>query len=301
MLLYRRSFKLPRQINCERAEHIKLSRLTTYGLGGMCECYFPRTPYSACRIYEKLRKGGKVAVIGNGSDILASDYGFDGGVICLKRMRGILPISETEILCLAGTNVADILAYCKKRSIGGMEYMYGIPASIGGAAYMNAGVGQYSISQNIVGVKCFGDFNGFLSREKCNFGYRHSTMCDINCLILSVKLRFCKSSDIEIRERTEYFKNKRRHLPKGKSCGCVFKNGENYSAGELIDRAGFKGLRRGNAYVSEKHADFIINEGDCAADVKYLIDIVKRGVLEQFGVRLHEEVVYIGEFNDFNG
>jgi len=303
MLLYKGGLNncITNCLNCCR--RTKLAEITTYGLGGYADwCYFPRTTYQAKRIYSFLKAQGKeIAVIGNGSNVLVSDGGFGGGVICLKEMSGIIKLGGNKICCLAGTKISTILKYCKKNGLSGIEYMYGIPASIGGAAFMNAGVGEYSISRNIVSVNYFGDICGKINAKQCNFTYKHSTMRDINGIILSVTLQLTAASEKEIIQRIEFFKRKRAHLPKGKSCGCVFKNGENYSSGELIDKAGLKGLRCGGAYVSYEHANFIISGGSSADEVKKLIYKVKQSVLLKFGIELQEEVVYIGDFNDFNG
>lgn len=282
--------------NCCR--RVKLSDFTTYGLGGYAnECYFPKTPYQAKRIYNELKSSSKnIIVLGNGSNILAADSDVNDPVICLREMCGIIRVGKNRISCLAGTKISTILRYCKSNRLSGIEYMCGIPASIGGAAFMNAGIGKYSISQNIVNIDYFGDLCGKISAKQCNFSYKQSTMRNINGLILAVTLHLVTSSVEEIDEKINFFKLKRSHLPKGKSCGCVFKNGESYSSGELIDKSGLKGARFGGAYVSDQHANFIINGGGSADDVKQLIELVKRRVKEEFGIELQEEVVYIGDF-----
>ena len=121
-------------------------------------------------------------------------------------------------------------------------------------------------------------------------------MRDINGVILSVTLKLQPSSRQEIDEKITYYRLKRRHLPKGKSCGCVFKNGEDYYSAKLIEMAGLKGLRCGGAFISDEHANFIINDGGHSGDVKRLIDTAKNLVMIQFGKQLQEEVVYIGDF-----
>lgn len=303
MLLYKSGLRNYAANALKCCRRIKLSEITTYGLGGYAdECYFPKTPYQAKLVYGALKDdGSKIAVLGNGSNVLASDKGFDGSIICMREMRGIIRLNKTRICCLAGTRISSILNYCKKNGLSGIEFMCGIPASIGGAAFMNAGIGNYSISQNIVNIDYFGDFCGKLGVKQCNFEYRQSTMRSINGLILSVTLKLSSAEPGEIEEKINYFKSKRAHLPKGKSCGCVFKNGVNYSSGELIDKVGLKGMKSGGAYISPEHANFIINGGGSSEDVKRLVELAKRRVLLEFGVELQEEVVYIGEFNDFNG
>ena len=210
-------------------------------------------------------------------------------------------LSDPKLLCLAGITVPELLAYCKKHALSGLEFLYGIPATIGGAVYMNAGVSGKAIGDSVELVCAYDGKDLKFSRENCNFGYRRSTMRDINALILSTILNVQPSTAQKIEEEISFYKSRRSHLPKGKSCGCVFKNPENASAGYLIEAAGLKGFRYGGAVVSQMHANFILNDGGTASDVKTVIDTVKKRVLQKFGILLKEEVVYIGEFNDFNG
>ena len=125
-------------------------------------------------------------------------------------------------------------------------------------------------------------------------------MCDINALILGLNLSKNAVLRETVKENIQKYLSKRRNQPKGKSCGCTFKNPPNLSAGKLIDEAGLKGLKIGGAEVSSSHANFIINNGDSACDVYRLIQTVKRRVFEFCGITLEEEVVYIGEFNYFD-
>ncbi len=304
MLLYKSGLKkCINEPKIKIASPFKFSENTTYGLGGTAiAAYFPRTVYEAKIAFDRLTLNAiPFEILGNGSNVLASDKGISGAVISTKNLRGIIRLDKNRLLCLAGTRTGELLTYCKNNLLGGLEYLYGIPATVGGAAYMNAGVNGAAIGNDIESVRVYDGKSYLLTREKCNFAYRHSTMRDINALILSIIVNVYDSSSDEIEERITYYRQRRSHLPKGKSCGCVFKNPEGTSAGYLIEKAGLKGLRLGGAYVSEQHASFIINEGGSAYDVKSLIDIVKTKVLEKFGILLNEEVVYIGEFNDFDG
>jgi UDP-N-acetylmuramate dehydrogenase len=141
------------------------------------------------------------------------------------------------------------------------------------------------------------------NHKMCNFTYKHSTMRDINVLILGLKCQVLPKEPNYVKEQINFYAEKRKHLPRGKSCGCVFQNPKNcaMSAGELIDKAGLKGTTCGGAVVSEKHANFILNNGNKALDVFWLIKRVKHEVYKKFGILLEEEVVYIGDFYDFNG
>ncbi len=299
MLLYKGGLQ-----SCVQGAHIAkenkfdFSKNTTYGLGGFADvAYYPKTVFEAKIAYDELKSNKiPITVIGNGSNVLASDNGVGGAVISTKKLEGIVRLSKDRLLCLAGTKIARLLEYCRKNELGGLEYLYAIPATVGGAAYMNAGVCGISISQNIESVHVYDGKSTVLPNEKCDFGYRHSTMRNISALILSIIVKVNSSCAAEIDERIRFYRERRAHLPKGKSCGCVFKNPEGFSAGYLIESAGLKGLRIGGAAVSDRHASFIINEGGKADDVKRLIETVKKRVFERFAIALSEEVVYIGEF-----
>lgn len=304
MLLYKGG--LLRAISPNRipkCDNFQFSRHTTYGLGGKAAvAYMPKSVYQAKLAYDLLKSNDiPYKVVGNGSNLLVSDKGYDGGVICTKNLKGIVRIDKDKIMCLAGTTVAQLLSYCKRNGLGGLEYMYGIPATVGGAAYMNAGVCGFALGDNIVNVKVYDGKTRVLPREICNFAYRRSTMRDINALILSIIAKVDAVPQDEIERRINYFKERRKHLPKGRSCGCVFKNPEKYSAGYLIEQAGLKGFTVGGASVSREHASFIINNNGSADDVRQVIEVVKREVLYKFGILLEEEVVYIGDFNEING
>ncbi|MDE7076841.1 MAG: UDP-N-acetylmuramate dehydrogenase [Clostridia bacterium] len=303
MLIYKSGLEnAVNSANIKQVAPFTFAKNTTYGLGGNAlKAYYPRTPWQAKQVYDNLKScGTRFEIVGCGSNLLVSDSGMEGEVISTRDLRGIIRLSADKLLCLAGTRISELLAYCKNHSLGGLEYLYGIPATVGGAAYMNAGVSGFAIGDNIVDVCVYDGKIAHFSHEMCKFGYRRSTMRDINALILSIIVKVDECSLQDIDDRISYFKNRRSHLPKGKSCGCVFKNPEGYCAGKLIDFAGLKGYKVGGARVSDIHADFILNEGATANDVKTLINLVKSRVFEKFGIVLEEEVVYIGEFNDFN-
>ena len=161
---------------------------------------------------------------------------------------------------------------------------------------MNGGAGGTYIENNVVNALFYnGDIRNF-SNKKCNFGNKYSIMRDVNCLILGAELRVYPESGEKVRNNISRRLDCRKSQPKGASCGCVFKNCGNASAGKIIDDVGLKGLSCGNAFVSFEHANFLINGGGCAADVYKLIGIVKEKVFERTGIKLEEEVVYIGDF-----
>lgn len=299
-LIQRSGSELVKRTCCDAS--FCFSKNTTYGLGGKADyCYYPQNIPQAVAVYEYLSRNNiEFVTLGNGSNILASDNNYHGAVVCTRKMKGIIRLNGTTLCCLSGTTTSDIINYCLKHNLTGLEFLYGIPATVGGLVYMNGGAGGKYLNSNVISVKVYNGKIINLSNKNCDFSYKHSTMRDMNCPVLSVFLTVASEKSEIIKENLNNFKQLRNRLPKGKSCGCVFKNPVGFSAGKLIDGAQLKGLKIGGAYVSPVHANFIINDNACADDVVRLIEIIKRKVFEKYGVILEEEVVYIGEFNDFN-
>lgn len=284
----------------EKESGFNFTKHTTYGCGGVARtAYYPKTVEQATAVYDHLKQSGKsFEIIGNGSNILAADGGYAGEVVSTKYLQGIEHTSPNSFLCYAGSTVTQILEFCKTHGFSGLEYLAGIPASCGGLVFMNGGAGGKHISENVKSVQIYDGKIKTLTNKSCHFGNKHSIMRDIDCLILSTEFNFTTKTTEKVASEIEYYLEKRRMQPKGKSCGCVFKNYDGISAGKLIDDAGLKGLSIGGAVVSCEHANFIINTGTCSSDVYALIKEVKRRVYEKTGILLEEEVVYIGDFND---
>ena len=240
--------------------------------------------------------GAPPLVLGNGSDILAADGGCMREIICTKKLTGIVRVADDRLFCLAGTKVSTLLNYCRLRGLGGLEYLVNIPATIGGIAYMNGGAAGKYIGENVVSVTLYNGKTVKLSNYACHYSYKHSTMRDINAIILSILLKVYPSTRQEIEERLSAYSARRAHLPTGRSCGCVFKNPQGDYAARLIEMAGMKGQSCGGAYVSPVHANFIISDGGSAEDVCKLIELVREAVWRKFGVLLENEVVLLGDF-----
>ena len=288
--------------NVEFELDFDFSRHTTYGLGGRAEIgYFPKNSEEVKAVIDYLEQNcKKYVILGSGSNILASDKYFNGAVVSTENLNSIKIVGES-IVCGSGVKVSEFLKFCVKYGLSGYEYLAGIPATLGGLAYMNGGIPKRHIGDDIINI-CLYDGNvRKLSQNCCNFGNKYSTMRDINACILQIELQIKRSDSEIVRKNINNYLLSRKNQPKGKSCGCIFKNGTNYSAGQLIDECGLKGLSIGKAQVSNLHANFIINCGNCAQDVFNLISLVKRKVYEKTDILLEEEVVYIGEFDDFNG
>lgn len=239
-------------------------------------------------------------MLGGGSNVLAQDGFYDGYVLSTSRIKSLSVRVSGEDVALnvsCGVKVAEVLAFCIKEGYSGLEFLAGIPASMGGVLYMNAGAGGEYIESRVLSVRLSdGEKVRVLSREECNFTYKHSTMRDINCLILGAELALKRTSAKNVAANIKKRLSERGALPRGKSCGCVFENYCGVSAGRLIEDAGLKGAQKGGAFISEKHANFIINEGKASSDVYALIQQAKREVYNKFGITLREEVCYIGDF-----
>ena len=281
----------------------KFSGYTTYGLGGGARrAYFPRNLIEARAVFECARsQGDKIFILGGGSDVLASDGGFKGTVICTQKLSGVLRLGSGKIFCLAGTKISRLLSYCQKHCLGGLEYLAGIPATIGGVVCMNGGAGDKYISSNVHSVLIFNGVDVVLSAKDCNFTYKHSTMRDIDCIVLGVILKVEPSEESVIRSRIAERLANRCALPMGRSCGCVFKNvrlvdGRFISAGKIVQDCGLAGFGDARVFVSPEHCNFIINNGGSAREVACLIDKVRSIVMQKTGIELEEEVVRVGEF-----
>ena len=285
-------------VDVKKINNFSFAKNTTYACGGNADiAYFPNSISQATAVYDYLTEsGGDFVILGNGSNVLASDNDFKGAVLCTKNLRGISRIDRNKIFCHAGTKVSELMSFCVEQGLSGLEFLAGIPATVGGLALMNGGAGGIYIANNIVNVSLYNGSICNFSNKKCNFAYKYSIMRDIKALILGVELKVFPQDGEKVRANISSYLSHRRFHPKGASCGCVFKNIGNLSAGKLIDDCGLKGLRCGGAYVSDIHANFLINDGGHAYDIYKLITIVKEKVFELTGMKLEEEVVYIGDF-----
>ncbi len=275
---------------------------TTFQIGGPADCLiFPASMEETERIF-KLAAEYKVpfTILGNGSNVLVRDKGIRGLVIKFDRPMSRIEVDGTRIRAAAGAMLKDVSEVAATSNLTGLEFACGIPGSIGGAVFMNAGAYDGEMQDVIASVKAVdsrGEVHVF-PREELQLGYRHSIFQENGEAICEVELALAAGKQSEIREKMQGFTERREakqplELP---SAGSTFKRPEGYFAGTLIDQTGLKGLTVGGAQVSKKHAGFVVNAGEATAeDVQNLIHEVQRRVREAHGVELKPEVRIIGE------
>ena len=238
-----------------------------------------------------------LTVIGNGSNLLVSDKGVEGAVV--KYCDRSVTVSGEKIICGAGAMLSAVSAAARDSSLGGMEFAYGIPGSIGGAVYMNAGAYGGEIKDVIESCISVDTDGTVIKREKHELmlGYRESIYKGNKEVILSAVFDLKTADKAEISAKMDDYMARRRQkqpldMP---SAGSTFKRPAGYYAGALIEQADLKGVSVGGAEVSTLHAGFIINKGGATSeDVKRLIELVQERVYENSGVTLETEVKFIG-------
>ena len=274
----------------------RLARHTWYGLGGPAD-YFIQ-PADVDQLKEVVRRcrehSLKIYVLGCGSNLLVSDEGVRGAVIRLdaEAFRQVR-VEDDIVTAGAGVDLGQLVLECVKKGLSGLEGLTGIPGSIGGAVWMNAG-GQFGDIGTVVESTTVMDVHGKVydkAKPELAFDYRSSNIA--SRFILGATLRLTPADPEQImRTVQEAWIYKKNHQPLNtRNCGCVFKNPPGQSAGALIDRTGLKGLQAGGAKVSEKHANFIVAEKGCTSgDVLRLIDTVRDKVKEGTGIELETEI-----------
>jgi len=233
------------------------------------------------------------------SIVLISDAGFRGMVISLKKGFSGATIQDQKVEAGAGMIVPKLALQCEKAGLAGIETLAGVPGTVGGAVRMNAGAHGTEIFDFVTGVRFLeGDTVRWLPKTEIHFGYRHVPTFDSpGRIILSAELALRPDKRSEIEQRRKHFlKIRQKTQPINQPCsGSTFKNPPGLFAGKLIEEAGLKGLRIGNAAVSEKHGNFIVNEGKARADgVVRIIEKIRETIQARNGVSLELEIMLIG-------
>lgn len=242
-------------------------------------------------------------ILGNGSNLLVSDSGYRGVIIALSEGFDDISVSGNFIFTQAGAMLSRVSAFARDNSLTGMEFASGIPGSIGGAVFMNAGAYGGEM-KDIVDTVTVMDYSGnifVLKNSDMDFGYRHSVVEEKKLIVLSTVLRLSKGDRSVITGRMKELGESRisKQPLEYPSAGSTFKRPEGYFAGKLIMDAGLRGKSIGGAQVAEKHCGFIINKGGATAkDIAQLIRYVQNEVKCMFGVSIEPEVRFLGDFTE---
>ena len=276
-------------------ENYDFAKNSTIGVGGISPlAVFPNNLSKAVELLDFLRKENlPFYPLGNLSNVLPTDGVSKRLVFSTKKLNTVS--QEKGLFVEAGVTSGALLSFCKQRALTGAEFLFGIPCTLGGALYMNAGVAGKYISEIVESVTAYIDGKvEELPIEDCNYAYKQSVFMQTDGVILGARLRLKVATSEDVSRKIAYYAERRLHLPKGKSMGCVFKNPPDVSAGKLVEGAGIKGMRLGGAVVSKKHANFIINDKRATAkDIKSLILLIKNAVFAQYKIRLEEEIRYL--------
>ena len=245
-------------------------------------------------------KGIPYTIMGNGSNLLVSDKGVRGLVIKLAKGFDSVEVLGDKIIAKAGILLSKLSNVALENELSGIEFASGIPGTLGGAIYMNAGAYGGEIKDVVEKVTYLSDGEiKTATKDDLDFGYRHSRFSGTEDIVLSAEIQLKKADKAEIRAIMDDFKERRcsKQPLSMPSAGSTFKRPEGYFAGKLIEDAGLKGKTIGGAQVSEKHSGFVVNKGDATAqDVLDLIKFIQDTVYEKFGVKLETEVKMLGEF-----
>lgn len=280
---------------------------TTFRIGGPARFYaLPQTEEQLAEIVKVCNRCEvPFFILGNGSNLLVGDQGFDGVVIEIKERFAFCQMEEKESLVSvkagAGIMLSKLAKEVANQSLEGFEFAAGIPGTLGGAVAMNAGAYGGEIKDHIVSAKVMtrdGDVME-LSKEELELGYRRSIITKKEYIVLEATFEFSHGNKDDIMAMIKDFNGRRREKQplEYPSAGSTFKRPEGHFAGKLIQDAGLRGFRVGDVMVSEKHCGFVVNVGaGTAAQVKELIEKVSEKVEAEFGVKLEPEVRFIGKF-----
>lgn len=279
----------------------EMKKHTTFKIGGPADVFVDAESADEVLTAIKIADEAKIPrmVIGNGSNVLVSDKGIEGVVICVGSRMNKITVRDNIIEAEAGALLSSVSNTAQKNSLTGLEFAAGIPGSLGGGIYMNAGAYESEL-KSVVRCVTYVDGEENLKKaygEELDFSYRHSMFSDKNYVIISAELELQFGNPDEI--KAQMIELNRRRCEKQPlefpSAGSTFKRPEGYFAGKLIQDSGLMGHSVGGAMVSEKHAGFVINTGNATAkDVIELIEHIKKTVFDRFGVLLEPEVRLIG-------
>lgn len=288
-----------------------LSKLTWLGVGGPADILFEPEDKEDLMFFVEAKKNLPVTIIGGCSNLLVRDGGIPGVVVKLgKSFSNIELLEDNKIHCGCGAKNMELAQFAYEHNLSGFEFLSGIPGTLGGALRMNAGAFNSSISERVIQMEGIEPNNGqkiTLTREEIPFDYRFNAL-PVGWIFTDAILSGIPEDKEKIKDKMNEFKEKRKAAqPQGvRTAGSVFKNPIGLQAWKLIEKAGCRGMRVGDAQVSEKHANFFINTGKATAmDFETLIQTVQNKVYETCNILLEPEVRCIGvktkKFSSFGG
>ena len=286
------------KLNCIVRYDEPLKNHTTFKIGGNCIALIePREVSDIVETIKICRENIiKFFVIGNGSNLLVPDEGYNGVIIKLKGEFSTIQVEGEYLIVNSGAKLSEVYTVAYENSLTGFEFASGIPGTIGGAIYMNAGAYGGEMKDIVESVQVL-DLDNFelreLKNEELEFSYRKSIIQRKNYIVTTIKLKLQKGNKEEINavyEDLRERRNSKQPLNFG-SAGSTFKRPEGHFASKLIEDAGLKGYHINDAWVSEKHSGFVVNKGNASyKEVMELIEYVQNVVFEKFGVKLETEV-----------
>lgn len=286
------------KLNCVVRYDEPLKSHTTFKIGGNCIALIePREISDIIEAVKICRKNNiKFFVIGNGSNLLVPDEVYNGVIIKLKSEFSKIEVEGYYLIVNSGAKLSEVYTVAYENSLTGFEFASGIPGTIGGAIYMNAGAYGGEMKDIVESVEVL-DLDNFelreLKNEELEFSYRKSIIQRRNYIVTTIKLKLQKGNKEKINavyEDLRERRNSKQPLNFG-SAGSTFKRPEGHFASKLIEDAGLKGYHINDAWVSEKHSGFIVNKGNASfKEVMELIEYVQKVVFEKFGVKLETEV-----------
>ena len=284
--------------NLELKQDVPMSRLTSFRIGGPARCVAcPKNEEELSALLKLCAASGvEPVILGAGTNVLAPDAGMEALVIVLKdALEGMEQLTATSIRVMAGVTMSRAAVFAAGLNLGGLEFAHGIPGTIGGGVYMNAGAYGGVIKDVCTRVRIM-DMNGearWITKEEAAFSYRHSAIEDNPWIVVAAEFELTPTPEEQVWEKMKELIGKRRasqplDLP---SAGSAFKRPVGGYAAALIDQTGLKGFQVGGAAVSEKHAGVVVNLGGAtAADVQELLKAVSDKVFDRTGIRLEPEV-----------
>ena len=279
-----------------------LKKNTTYRFGGICNNFYTLNEKAEIDKIHTLNFDNEYFILGKGSNVVFSDNNYEGIVIQNKLENIDSDFTNDSINVDAGVYLPNLSRYLKHSDRTGGEFLLGIPGTVGGAIKMNAGSYGYEFMDSVNFITYFDTVDKKIKNIKRNsikYSYRNTEIK--NAIILSANLSFVKEDPMKINNKMIEFTQHRKNTQPSAiyNAGSVFKNGSNYYAAELIDRAGLKGYEIDGVKVSEKHSNFFVASKNAKALALYkLVNYVKDQVKRKYDVELKEEIIFMGEFLD---